>query len=181
MENNSANYISFFGKDNMNGWLSNFDTYAQFIDMEGNKFTSTEQYFMSRKAKQWPSANNNIIFKAILNSKNPKESKTLGRSVENFNEIEWANVRFDIMKAGLRYKFSEQNSKTSEYRAKLLATNNSILIEASPFDKIWGIGMKIESFNKLDKNNQNKILQERNLLGRALMAIRAEIKTNINI
>jgi len=101
MENNSVNYISFFGKDNMNGWLSNFDTY----DIEGDKFTSTEQYFMSRKAKQWPSTKNDIIFKAILNSKTPKKAKTLGRSVENFNELEWANVRFEIMKAGLRYKF----------------------------------------------------------------------------
>ena len=45
IENNSANYISFFGKDNMNGWLSNFNTYAQFIDIEENKFTSTEQFF----------------------------------------------------------------------------------------------------------------------------------------
>jgi len=71
----------------------------------GDKFTSTEQYFMSRKAKQWPSTKNDIIFKAILNSKTPKKAKTLGRSVENFNELEWANVRFEIMKAGLRYKF----------------------------------------------------------------------------
>ena len=174
MENNSANYISFFGKDNMNGWLSNFDTYAQFIDIEGNKFTSTEQFFMSRKAKQWPSPKNDIIFKAILNSKNPKEAKTLGRSVENFNEIEWVNVRFEIMKEGLRYKFSNQNAKTIEYRRKLLATNNSILIEASPFDKIWGIGMKMESFNKLNQNDKNNIIQERNLLGKALMDIRTE-------
>ena len=171
----TKSYIFFFGENNPNGWMSNFDTKAQFIDMNGNKFFSNEHYFMSRKAKQWPTPKNELIFNEITKSKTPKEAKALGRKVEKFDEKEWDSLRVDIMKDGLRYKFSDQNPMTLEYKKNLIATGNAILIEASPYDKIWGIGMKEKDAYKLNEEEWHRVLKERNLLGKALMEIRSEL------
>ena len=75
------------------------------------------------------------------------------------------------MKKGLTEKFSQL-----EYKAKLLATNNKILVEASLYDKIWGIGYSEKDVLNLSKDDWNKVLQERNLLGKALMEVRNNFK-----
>jgi ribA/ribD-fused uncharacterized protein len=69
------------------------------------------------------------------------------------------------MKFALQQKFS-QNPK---YLEKLLDTKDSILVEASPFDDIWGIGMNEKNFLELSSESKEKILNDRNLLGKALM------------
>ena len=131
--------------------------------IDGQIYTWAEQYMMSMKA---------IIFKdydtleKILNAKSPNEVKKLGRSVCNFIEAEWDKNKYKIVVDGNTAKFS-QNEKLKK---KLLDTGSKILVEASPYDRIWGIG-----FND-DTALQNKDKWGQNLLGLALMEVRTKLK-----
>lgn len=84
----------------------------------------------------------------------------------------WATVRFDTMVQGLRMKFAQN----PVYRDRLLATNSAILVEASPYDKLWGIGMSATGAKKLTESELNAVLASRNLLGKALMVVREELR-----
>ena len=116
---------------------------------------------MAEKARLF---NDEETLRKILSTDDPKEVKALGRLIKNFDQETWENNKYDIVVKGNYAKFS-QNSKLKEY---LLNTKNKILAEASPYDKIWGIG--------LDKNNENaynpKTWEGENLLGFALMEVR---------
>jgi ribA/ribD-fused uncharacterized protein len=161
------NYICFWGADKKNGYLSNFFLDTPFI-VNDIEYFSSEHYFMETKAATWPTDKNKSIQKAILATKNPKDVKALGRQVEGYNEEIWDKIRFPVMKFALQQKFS-QNPK---YLEKQLDTRNSILVEASPFDAVWGIGMNEKYFLELSSESKENILKNRNLLGKALMEIR---------
>ena len=94
--------------------------------------------------------------------------KGLGRKVKNFDENIWNEVKYHIVLTGNYYKFSQNK----QLRQVLLSTGESILVEASPLDMIWGIG--------IDANNENAYHPEKwngsNLLGFALTEVREEIK-----
>jgi ribA/ribD-fused uncharacterized protein len=128
---------------------------------------------MAMKAKKWKTPKNDELFQIIINTNKPKDAKALGRKVEKYDEEDWNSIRLEVMKQGLRAEFSDQNP---EYKQKLLDTGSKILVEASPYDKIWGIGMKAADAYKLSTSQWNKILRERNLLGKALMEIREELR-----
>lgn len=125
------NYVFFFGKDKPNGYLSNFYP-VPFVDHQNN-FSCNEQYIMYRKALLF---NDPSSAEKILEAETPLKAKKLGRQVANFDDKVWKEHRLEIMTSGLRLKFS-QNPKLKEM---LLETGDKILAEASPFDKIWGIG-----------------------------------------
>ena len=161
-------YIFFFGENNNFGWLSNFFKLPFTVD--GITFLTNEHFFMWSKCKKFE-PNNKKLQQDILNTTHPKDAKQFGRKVKNFDEAIWDSVKFDIMKKGLTEKFSQL-----EYKAKLLDTNNKILVEASPYDKIWGIGYSEKDAWNLSKDAWNKVLQERNLLGKALMEVRTILK-----
>jgi ribA/ribD-fused uncharacterized protein len=88
---------------------------------------------------------------AILAAETPKEQKSLGRSVENFDTDKWTSVCYEFMKEGLIGKVdiemllihNLQFSQNDELKTQLLSTEDKILVEASPRDKIWGIGEEI--------------------------------------
>ncbi|QRW21607.1 extracellular metalloprotease [Rhizoctonia solani] len=103
---------------------------------------------------------------SILETTNPRDIKALGRMVPNFDEAIWKRERLNIIIEGSRLKFEQ-----SEYlKIKLLATGDSELVEASPFDRIWGIGFGAKSAPmKRDKWGEN-------LLGKALMIVRQGLK-----
>lgn len=131
------------------------------FQVDNLKFYSAEQYMMAEKAKLF---NDMDIFKKILMSTSPKEVKQLGRQVKNFNEDVWKKERYKIVKKGNMAKFS-QNVELKNY---LLSTENKVLVEASPYDRIWGIGL-----DKKDQRVQNPLLwQGENLLGFALIEVR---------
>ena len=97
----------------------------------------------------------------ILKTDNQAEIKKLGRQVKNYNEEIWSSIRFDVMRNILYYKFSQNPI----LRDKLISTGDADIYEASPYDKIWGIG-------STDVND----IKGKNLLGKALMEIRATLK-----
>lgn len=152
---NQDNYHCFW-----HGKLSNWAT--SHFQEKGNKFISNEQYMMYRKAILFKDL---VSAKLILKSTTPKEAKALGRKVKNFDSSVWDENKMQIMVDGLTLKF-----QIPEFQAILLATENKILIEASPFDTIWGIGIDEKDFFN------NKAIKGENLLGIALMTVRDNMK-----
>ena len=109
------------------------------------------------------------VFEQIMASDEPNEIKSLGRKIRNFDEKIWNDVKYSIVLNGNYLKFT-QNRNLMNF---LLSTGDKILVEASPFDKIWGIGM---SENDERINNPDE-WQGENLLGFALTEVREEIKS----
>ena len=95
---------------------------------------------------------------------NPKTIKALGRMISPFDEKTWVEHREEIVYFGNSYKFGQD----AELKKTLLGTGNLILVEASPYDRIWGIGFKE------DRAMQEKERWGLNLLGKALMRVREE-------
>jgi len=124
-------------------------------------FDCGEQYMMWRKAVLFEDFE---IATKILMSSNPKEQKTLGRQVRNYNDKIWADQRFDIMVEGLSCKFRENKL----IRNKLILTGKKILVEANPYDTIWGVGLSEDDDAILDEKNW----RGQNLLGKVLMKVR---------
>jgi ribA/ribD-fused uncharacterized protein len=102
----------------------------------------------------------------LENGDDPKVVKALGRKVKGFNQEIWDERKFDIVIDANRAKFGQND----ELRELLLQTEGRELIEASPLDRIWGIGFS--KANALKTQNQKR--WGRNLLGKALMQVREE-------
>ncbi|BDB03689.1 NADAR family protein [Clostridium botulinum] len=108
-------------------------------------YSSAEQYMMYAKALLF---NDQEIAKKIITSNNPRDIKAFGRKVKNFDKEVWnANCKRIVYK-GNYYKFN-QNSALKKY---LIETKGLILVEASPYDKIWGIGLSEEDPRAWDSN-----------------------------
>lgn len=138
---------------------------AGFI-VEGVHYYSAEHYMMAGKAKLF---NDQEILQKILVSKSPVQVKALGKQVRGFQQAVWDAHCSQIVIAGNLAKFS-QNPALSAY---LLSTGNKVLVEASPVDRIWGIGLGEDA-----ANIQNPLTwRGQNLLGFALMAVRDQLRT----
>lgn len=149
-----------------NGPFSNW--YPSTFIWDGLQFNCGEQYMMYRKADMF---NDDISALKILESNDPKEQKALGRLVKNFDAKAWLAVCVPIMVDGLYCKF-DQNL---ELKHTLLETGNKIIAEASPVDKIWGIGLAKEDPLALDTSTW----KGENLLGITLMKVREKIQYNM--
>jgi len=106
----------------------------------------------------------------ILEATNPKDVKALGRMVQNFDEEIWEQKRYDIVLEGNKVRFNA----SPELKKNLLETGDKLLIEASKFDKIWGVG-----FAKQDAF-QNRHKWGLNLLGKALMDVRKMLREEVD-
>ncbi len=128
-------------------------------------YQTAEHFMMAQKALLFKDYD---AFQKIMVASTPKEAKRLGKTVKGFDETIWEKNRFDIVLRGNLAKFG-QNEDLGAY---LLSTLDYILVEASPYDRIWGIGLTEE-----DPRAQNaKEWQGLNLLGFALMETRIWIQ-----
>jgi len=158
-----SNYLFFFGEKSSNGYFSNWYP-AKFTDPEtGLVFQNIEQYMMWSKAILFGDEN---IAATILKNPNPAVCKKMGRQVRNFDPMIWSNKCMHIVTKGCYYKFT-QNPNLKQF---LLATSNRILVEASPYDRVWGIG-----YNASDALKVDKVKWGQNLLGKCLMKVRDTI------
>lgn len=139
--------------------------YKSSMIIDGITYTTCEQYMMSQKALLFKDKE---IYKKIMESDSPKEYKALGRKIKNFNEEIWNNNKRDIVFKANIAKFTQNK----ELKNKLLSTGNKILVEASPYDAIWGIKMTKDDSRILNKETW----KGENLLGYILMDVREEIK-----
>jgi ribA/ribD-fused uncharacterized protein len=133
--------------------------------IDGIEYNSCEQYMMHQKALLF---NDETIAEDILNEKNPREQKKFGRQIKGFDKSIWDKNCMAIVYEGNYAKFT-QNPKLKE---QLLATGDRVLVEASPLDNIWGIGMGENDENVDDPSFWLGL----NLLGSAIMLVRNQIK-----
>jgi ribA/ribD-fused uncharacterized protein len=124
-------------------------------------YKTSEHWMMAHKALLFGDINN---FNKIINSIKPGEAKELGRQVIGYDDQTWNNNKFEIVKLGNIHKFN-QNLNIADY---LLNTENRILVEASPTDVIWGIGLSQDS----EHIDNIYAWRGENLLGFVLMEVR---------
>ena len=132
-----------------------------------------ERYMMYQKAMLFSDPE---TAESILKTTSPKDQKALGRLVKNFDEETWLANRERIVEDGNYYKFvfgkGEGEGSEGEppgLRRRLLSTGEREIVEASPLDRIWGIGFGA-------KNAQaSKERWGQNLLGKAIMKVRQRL------
>lgn len=135
------------------------------FQVDGVRYCNAEQYMMAEKARLF---SDSAALTAILKARSPKQIKQLGREVRGFISAEWDAHRVAAVEKGNLAKFT-QNPALLEY---LKGTKAKILVEASPYDRIWGIGLGREH---QDVKNPLK-WKGLNLLGFALMRVRDAVK-----
>jgi ribA/ribD-fused uncharacterized protein len=145
------------GKDCLSQW------WPSAFEMEGVTYPSAEHFMMAEKARLFGDIE---TCQKILSTTSPEEVKKLGRLITGFDETKWALNRANIVLKGNTAKFLQNNS----LREYLMTTGEQILVEASPYDPIWGIGLA-EDDPLAAKPEQWKGL---NLLGFALMIVRSQ-------
>lgn len=162
-------YIFFYShikseKDTINKHIFSQFYPCNFKDNHGIKYNCAEQYMMAKKAEYFKDY---TIYKKIMLENSPNIIKKYGRQVKNFNTYDWGKVKYNIVKKGNMYKFSQNEN----LKKILLLTGNKILAEASKYDHIWGIGLYEKDVDIKDKSKWGK-----NLLGKALMKVRNTLK-----
>jgi len=137
---------------------------AQFT-VEGRRFPTAEHYIVWRKATLF---DDHETAEQISDVAHPHQAKTLGRQVHGFDQRTWEQLRFEVVVAGSVAKFSHHD----DLRAYLLGTANRVLVEASPTDRIWGIGLTADDPRATDPITW----RGHNLLGFALMHARTILR-----
>jgi ribA/ribD-fused uncharacterized protein len=112
--------------------------------VDGQHYVTAEQYMMAEKARLFRDEEERHN---ILSTADAREQKRLGRLVRNFDADRWNAVARDVVYVGNRAKFAAH----PELLAKLLATEGTTLVEASPEDCIWGIGLAEDDPNAHDR------------------------------
>lgn len=134
------------------------------FEVDGVTYTSAEQYMMAEKARLF---GDEKIRAEILRTSDPRKCKALGRKVKNFDKAVWDKRKENIVRNGNFEKFMQN----SALRSFLLSTGDKVLVEASPTDRVWGIGLGKNNPDALDP----KKWRGQNLLGFILMAVRNEM------
>lgn len=132
---------------------------------ETKVFNTAEKFMMMGKAALF---RDNVIYDVMARTNSPKEQKSLGQKVKNFDERIWNTYSRDIVNIGTYLKFSQND----EFKKTLLETNDKILVEGSPMDRIWGVGLKFDDPKIQDRQQWRGT----NYLGDALMFSRTLLK-----
>lgn len=135
--------------------------------IEGITFKTAEQYMMYMKAKTF--GDHEAAVK-VLKTTDPREQKKIGRSVRNFDAAKWSEISRDVVYRGNRAKFTQNPAM----KKQLMDTGNRELVEASPYDNIWGIGLDESDSRALDKTQWLGT----NWLGEVLTKLREELKND---
>ena len=141
-------------------WLADFA-------VDGITYRSAEHWMMAEKARLFGDENTLAM---ILAAKSPAEAKKLGRLIQGFVPEAWEAHKMKIVVDGNLHKFS-QNPALRQF---LGLTNDRVLVEASPVDTIWGIGLAADSADAADPSRW----QGPNLLGFALMEVRDQLRNS---
>jgi ribA/ribD-fused uncharacterized protein len=151
----AGKYVFFYG-----GIFSQWAA-CDFIHTQLNvRVNCAEQAMMLSKAKTF---NDMERYECILKSENPRAQKAMGRNIQNYDEKIWSEVRYNIVKQVNYDKFTQNKG----WKELLLLTDPYLLVEASPTDRIWGIGMGEDNPDLLKIGNWGQ-----NLLGMAITEVR---------
>ena len=134
------------------------------FEVDGVSYATAEHFMMAGKARLF---DDDERLEQILAASSPGEAKALGRKVRDFDDATWKEHCFDIVVQGNEAKFAA----TEVLRSFLLSTEKRVLVEASPRDRIWGIGLGKDNPKALHPDTWHG----RNLLGFALMQARSRL------
>lgn len=138
--------------------------YAAPFEVGAVRYATAEHWMMAEKARLF---GDDAALARVLAKDDPSAAKAAGRSVLGFDEAVWRRQRFEIVVRGNLAKFGQHLS----LQDFLIGTGTQILVEASPVDAIWGIGLAAA-----DPQAQDPLRwRGPNLLGFALMAVRASL------
>jgi ribA/ribD-fused uncharacterized protein len=191
--NKNKEYTFFF---NLTSPFSNFHPskfkYKEFT------FVSNEQFMMFSKAKTFKDEitaqkiidmNKQPLIKDFIDGKITREQivkdkilankwnklmikiKEFGREVKNYNDEVWTNKRIKVVLFGAREKFTQN----LDLKQILLDTGDTYMVEANPYDKIWGIGLSADVARKTPEDKWPGL----NLLGKVLDTLKSEIRLNL--
>ena len=132
--------------------------------VRGVRYTTAEHWMMAGKARLF---GDEASVPRILAARTPAEAKNLGRLVRGFDEERWNAARFELVVAGNTAKFGQDPA----LRDYLLGTGGRVLVEASPLDRVWGIGLAATDERAQDPGRWRGL----NLLGFALMEARERL------
>jgi ribA/ribD-fused uncharacterized protein len=132
--------------------------------VDGVDYPSAEHYMMAAKARLSSDA---VAAAQILAAPHPGAAKALGRQVRGFDEQRWAEHRFEVVVAGNIAKFGQH----PQLRGFLASTGSRVLVEASPRDRVWGIGLAAGDERAASPARWPGL----NLLGFALMEVRQQL------
>lgn len=130
----------------------------------GARYATAEHWMMAAKARLFGDAE---ALASILSTEDPRRAKALGRGVRGYVNTAWAAARFAAVVEGSVHKFSSAPA----LRDFLLGTGEAVLVEASPFDRVWGVGLGRAQAQALGPERW----RGENLLGFALMEARARL------
>jgi ribA/ribD-fused uncharacterized protein len=147
--------FTFFWKSPLSQWQR-----APFV-VGGVAFTHAEQFMMYAKALLF---GDREAASLILEAATPREQQAIGRTVRGFEEAVWVLFREGIVYQANYARFSQN----PDQRALLFATRGTTLVEASPHDLVWGIGLAADDPRALDRTQWRGL----NLLGQALTRVR---------
>jgi hypothetical protein len=154
-------YLFFWGHSGNNPKAAFSQWHPSPFIVDGITYPTTEHWMMAHKALLF---DNHQLYTEILNTEKPGAAKELGRKITGFDEHIWNAHKRTIVYNGNLHKFSQHH----EAAQTLLATGQKVLVEASPADIIWGIGLAenhIHAQNVFEWRGQN-------LLGFILMEVR---------
>jgi len=140
--------------------------FAAPFTQDDSHYPTAEHYMMAAKARLF---DDEEAAQRIFQAKSPSEAKKLGRLVRNFNADTWRQRRYELVVVGNLLKFG-QNPDMGEF---LQMSGRKVLVEASPTDRIWGIGLAQDD-RRADRPAEWKGL---NLLGFALMEVRERLSS----
>ena len=157
-------HVFFFGSAFSNFYPTSF-TYSAFG--ERHRFCTSEQAFMWHKAMTFGDLE---AAQAILSENtDPYKCKQLGRKVKNYDDARWSEIRYDVFLSVNEEKFTQDEKLNSFIKESRF--DGKIFVEASPYDKIWGIRMAI---GDPDIDDESK-WRGQNLLGRCITEVRRRI------
>ena len=133
--------------------------------VDGITFTHAEQYMMHAKAMLFGDSE---VAEQILATNSPRKQKSLGRKVRGFDQDIWERERENIVRVANRAKFTQNPG----LKKKLMATGDTELVEASPVDRIWGVGLTADDPRIQDRKSWRGL----NLLGKILTELRDELR-----
>ncbi|CAO2648009.1 Nn.00g089310.m01.CDS01 [Neocucurbitaria sp. VM-36] len=164
-EQQQSNQPVYFWRPNQgNGYLGQWFWSA--FTVNGETYATAEMWMMVQKARLF---GDEVVAAKMLATTNPKEHKALGRKVKNFDGGKWDEHKLQIVIDGNYHKFTVSDD-AKNLRSMLLATGERELVEASPMDRIWGVGFTEKDAGK------NRVRWGENLLGEALMSVRGRLR-----
>ena len=147
-------------------WNGIYSQWSRSPFMENNiEYPNAEFYMMYHKARVFNATD--IQKKMIEVKNNPKAVKALGRQIKNFSDSVWDKHKMEVVERASFLKFTQN----PDLLRQMINDKDKILVEASPVDKIWGIGLHYNDDKVLDESKWNG----QNLLGKCIMKARNEI------